>query len=105
MSLTAQLSAYLGRLWGKPVAIEGHTDDRGDEAFNKQLSQERAQAVADYIVKRGVNAKRIKAIGYGEEKPVADNESSAGRAKNRRVEFTIRGLPPSDDSGGAKGPR
>ncbi len=85
--------------------IEGHTDDRGDEAFNKQLSQERAQAVADYIIKRGVAAKRIKAIGYGEEKPVADNESSAGRAKNRRVEFTIRGLPPADDSGSGKGPR
>jgi OOP family OmpA-OmpF porin len=78
------------------LEIEGHTDDRGDEKLNKELSQGRAQSVADYLVGKGVDRNRITPFGYGEERPIADNNTSEGRAKNRRVEFTIRGLPPED---------
>ena len=71
------------------VRIEGHTDDRGDDAKNKTLSQERADSVMAYLVGKGVEAGRLEAIGYGEEKPVASNASKKGQAANRRVEFNL----------------
>lgn len=77
------------------IDIEGHTDDRGDDDYNKKLSQKRAEAVGKYLANRGVEESRLNPIGYGEEQPIADNETKDGRAKNRRVEFTIRGLPKS----------
>jgi outer membrane protein OmpA-like peptidoglycan-associated protein len=73
------------------VRAEGHTDNQGDDAYNKDLSQRRANAVRAYLVKRGIAAERLDAVGYGEEQPKADNETKAGRAANRRVEFTIIG--------------
>ncbi|TNE85433.1 MAG: OmpA family protein [Deltaproteobacteria bacterium] len=73
----------------KKVEIAGHTDDRGDDEANLKLSQERAQAVVDYLVGKGVDAGRLEAKGYGETKPIADNKKSTGRAENRRVEFSI----------------
>jgi outer membrane protein W len=66
----------------------GHTDSVGDDAYNLKLSERRAQAVVDYLASKGVAAGRIKAIGMGESKPIADNATEAGRAENRRV--TIR---------------
>jgi OOP family OmpA-OmpF porin len=66
----------------------GHTDSVGDEAYNMKLSERRAQAVVDYLASKGVAQGRIKAIGMGESKPIATNETEAGRAENRRV--TIR---------------
>ena len=66
----------------------GHTDSVGDEAYNEKLSERRAQAVVDYLAAKGVAKGRIKAIGMGEAKPIATNETEAGRAENRRV--TIR---------------
>ncbi|HET6612514.1 MAG TPA: OmpA family protein, partial [Kofleriaceae bacterium] len=71
------------------VRIEGHTDDIGDEALNKSLSEERAASVRDALVERGVSEDRIEVRGYGESHPVAPNTTRAGRAKNRRVEFVI----------------
>lgn len=69
------------------VAIEGHTDYIGTNAYNQKLSQRRADAVKKYMVEKGgIDAKRLKAIGYGEEKPIADNKTKEGRAQNRRVE-------------------
>ncbi|HQN01720.1 MAG TPA: OmpA family protein [Candidatus Hydrogenedentes bacterium] len=69
------------------VVIEGHTDSVGSNAYNKKLSQRRADAVKTYMVKKGgIDAKRLKAVGYGEEKPIADNKTKEGKAKNRRVE-------------------
>lgn len=69
--------------------IDGHTDAVGDDARNLDLSQRRADAVKKYLVDNGINASRLTAEGYGEAMPVADNKTSAGRAKNRRVEFKV----------------
>ncbi|WP_185230812.1 OmpA family protein [Teredinibacter franksiae] len=72
------------------VEIKGHTDDRGAATYNKQLSQKRAQAVADILVdKYSIDASRITAKGYGEEQPVASNDTAAGRVANRRVEGVV----------------
>jgi OOP family OmpA-OmpF porin len=72
------------------LTIEGHTDNVGKAAYNKKLSQQRADAVKNYMVKKGgVDAGRLKSIGYGQEKPVASNKTKAGRAKNRRVEAAV----------------
>ncbi len=69
------------------VTIEGHTDNVGDAAKNLELSQQRAQAVADYLTKNGIDSERLTAAGFGGTRPVASNETPEGRAKNRRVEF------------------
>ena len=76
---------------GIRIRIEGHTDSSGAAEYNRTLSQDRANAVRDYLVKKGIAAERLEAMGYGEDKPVASNASSQGRATNRRVEFTIVG--------------
>ncbi len=70
------------------VRVEGHTDSRGDSAYNLDLSQRRANAVRDYLLEAGVT-QDIEALGLGEEIPIADNESSEGRRINRRVEFHV----------------
>ena len=71
-----------------PLEISGHTDSRGDEAYNLDLSQRRADAVRRYlVVEGGVEESRLTATGYGETRPVADNETPEGRQKNRRIEF------------------
>ena len=70
--------------------VDGHTDDVGSEESNQVLSENRAKAVKDYLISKGVSADRLFATGYGETKPVADNKTAAGRAKNRRTEMTAR---------------
>lgn len=72
------------------VTIEGHTDSSGSAAKNKALSQKRADAVKDAIVKLGVDASRLAAVGYGASQPIADNKTAEGRAKNRRVVATAK---------------
>lgn len=69
------------------IAIEGYTDNTGSAATNKKLSQQRADAVKAYLVKKGISADRLTAKGFGIENPVADNATPEGRSKNRRVEF------------------
>jgi outer membrane protein OmpA-like peptidoglycan-associated protein len=69
------------------VWIEGHTDEVGGEGLNVELSQRRAESVRDYLVKKGVAAQRLEAIGRGRTMPVASNTTEKGRAANRRVEF------------------
>jgi outer membrane protein OmpA-like peptidoglycan-associated protein len=73
------------------VRIEGHSDGSGDKESNKNLSQQRAEAVLEYLVAHGVPAARLQAEGFGGERPVAPNDTEEGRAKNRRVEFVIVG--------------
>ncbi len=69
------------------LSIEGHTDNVGDAASNKKLSEARAKSVTAAIVASGIDAARLSAAGFGQDKPVADNRSEEGRAKNRRVEL------------------
>lgn len=74
------------------VVIEGHTDSSGSESYNQQLSERRAVAVGEVLNNAGVSARRMVIIGYGEERPVASNATSEGRAENRRVELTLEPL-------------
>ena len=69
------------------VRVEGHTDSIGTDAYNKDLSQRRANSVKEYLASKGIAESRMQAIGYGEEQPIATNETKAGRAQNRRVEL------------------
>ncbi|QCX02367.1 OmpA family protein [Aggregatimonas sangjinii] len=71
------------------VSINGHTDTIGTETYNKRLSANRAKAVADYLVKKGIPKERVSWAGHGGTKPIADNSSKSGRELNRRVEFRI----------------
>ncbi len=71
------------------LEISGHTDDRGKAAFNLELSRKRAQAVKDYLVKKGIAADRLLVKGMGSQSPIASNKSRRGRAKNRRIEFKV----------------
>jgi OOP family OmpA-OmpF porin len=73
------------------IEISGHTSDEGKRDFNMKLSEKRAQAVKAYLVKQGIDPKKVQTAGMGKTKPVADNKTGAGRAKNRRVEVEIRG--------------
>lgn len=69
------------------INVEGHTDNVGNPKSNKILSDERAKAVLESILAQGIDPKRLKAAGYGQDKPIADNNTEEGRAKNRRVEL------------------
>jgi outer membrane protein OmpA-like peptidoglycan-associated protein len=71
------------------ITIAGHTDSKGTEAYNQQLSERRAQVVKNALAGQGVNPGRLSAVGYGESRPIASNNTEAGRQLNRRVEITI----------------
>lgn len=72
------------------LQVRGHTDDVGSAATNQQLSEERAQAVVNYLISGGIDPDRLSAIGLGESEPIATNATSSGRAQNRRIEFVVR---------------
>jgi outer membrane protein OmpA-like peptidoglycan-associated protein len=71
------------------IEISGHTDSKGADTYNLNLSQGRSQSVVDYLIGQGIQSSRLQAHGYGESKPIDTNETDAGRANNRRVEFTV----------------
>jgi OmpA-OmpF porin, OOP family len=71
------------------VEIAGHTDNKGSDSYNENLSQGRSQTVVDYIISQGIESFRLTAHGYGEAKPIDTNDSEEGQANNRRVEFTV----------------
>ena len=71
------------------IEIAGHTDADGDAA-NQALSEQRAQAVTDYLIKAGLPAERFTPIGYGSSQPVAGNDTDEGKAQNRRIDFVVR---------------
>ncbi len=85
-----RLIAFLNENSDKKVELEGHTDSVGTEQYNQGLSERRTASVKDYLTKRGVDAGRISSRGFGETKPIADNKTAEGRAKNRRVEIKVR---------------
>ena len=70
--------------------IDGHTDNVGSDEINQKLSENRAIAVREYLVGKGVSASRMVSTGYGKSKPIADNKTAAGRAQNRRIEITAK---------------
>lgn len=71
------------------IEIGGHTDDVGDEATNQRISEGRANSVRNYLISKQISQERINAVGYGESKPIATNESEEGKQKNRRTEVNI----------------
>jgi outer membrane protein OmpA-like peptidoglycan-associated protein len=95
-TLTQNLQTNLAKIAGilfvykeANVIVEGHTDNTGSEAFNQSLSEKRAENVMQYLVIQGIPQSRLKAVGYGLTKPVADNATREGRQKNRRVDLVI----------------
>ena len=99
-----QIAEVLQRYPRTYVEITGHTDNRGSEASNQTLSEHRATAVRDSLVKSGVDSSRVTTHGAGELKPIATNDTATGRATNRRVDITIRpdeGL--AREQGGSQG--
>ena len=88
----SELNKLYGLLENNPkleVKIEGYTDNKGNKQNNLILSEKRAKAVVNYLISKGINKSRLKYIGYGSSKPKLNNETSKGRAANRRVEFVI----------------
>jgi len=83
------LAAYPDR----SIVVEGHTDDRGSDATNQQLSQKRAESVRSYLQQRGVPPEQMRAVGRGESQPIASNDTAEGRANNRRVEVIVEPAP------------
>ena len=71
------------------IEVQGHTDSKGNDAYNQDLSQRRVNSVVKYLASKGVTVEILKPVGYGEAKPIASNSTAAGRAKNRRVQFVI----------------
>ena len=88
-----KVAKVLNEVPGQPVGVEGHTDNvpitRSGWSDNKALSVARANAVVGYLIQQGVNSTRLMPVGYGDEKPIASNDSAASRRKNRRVEIVI----------------
>jgi len=71
------------------IELSGHTDNVGSESLNQKLSQERAEAVRQYLISKGIKADRLQAKGYGSKQPVASNDNAEGRQSNRRTEYEI----------------
>src|SRR6056297_1365434 len=86
-----ELVSFMNRKKNVRIEIAGHTDSTGEEEDNMKLSQRRADRVKQYLVKKGIDANRIEAKGYGESQPVADNRTKQGRQKNRTTEVRIIG--------------
>lgn len=99
-----RLAAILTRCSGLVVEIGGHTDSQGRESTNQRLSQGRAGAVLDALHARGVPLSRMVAQGYGESRPIADNGDEAGRAANRRIEFSDAAMSAATLGEGGSGP-
>lgn len=89
-ALLQEVAAVLAEYDKTLVVVEGHSDALGPAGFNQALSEQRALAVARSLREHGVAAPRLVAVGYGSDRPVADNDSESGRARNRRVELLVR---------------
>lgn len=87
LDILEMLTQIMKRNPGLRLEVRGHTDSTGDKAYNRKLSERRADAVIEYMVKNGVSPERLRAVGFGDAKPIAPNNTPEGRAKNRRTEF------------------
>jgi outer membrane protein OmpA-like peptidoglycan-associated protein len=87
----AKVSGILLAHPGLKIEVEGHTDSVGSDDYNQKLSEQRAAAVRDYIVQQGVDMGTVSAVGFGKTRPVASNDTPAGRQQNRRVEMVVSG--------------
>ncbi len=81
------------------LQISGHADARGNTKRNQSLSERRARVVVGYLITKGIDAGRLKAVGYGDTRPLASNDDAQNRAKNRRIEFEVTGLQSTGSSG------
>lgn len=86
-----QVAEALLQLPDRILVIEGHTDARGNDSYNFELSQQRAEAVRNYLIERGYPGEKIQVLGLGKSRPIADNATAEGRANNRRVEIVVKG--------------
>ena len=84
-----RLAAFMNENKASRVNLAGYTDNVGTEAYNQALSERRVNSVRDYVVKKGIENSRVSGQGFGESKPIADNKTAEGRAKNRRVEIKV----------------
>jgi outer membrane protein OmpA-like peptidoglycan-associated protein len=91
LPLLDNIASALKEFNKQSIIIEGHTDSDGVDLYNLQLSQKRAQAVKEYLIKHGIKENRIKAVGYGQTKPIVPNTTQENKRINRRVELKIRG--------------
>lgn len=90
----SRLAEFMAEYEERRVRVEGYTDSTGEASYNQELSERRAEAVRDALVSMGISRNRVEAKGFGEEYPVASNDTSGGRQQNRRVEIVI-----SDEEG------
>jgi outer membrane protein OmpA-like peptidoglycan-associated protein len=88
-SILIEFADYLKMSPKLKVALHGHTDNVGNPAANVELSQNRAKAVYDFLLDKGISASRLSYKGFGETKPIASNSNEEGRAKNRRTVFVV----------------
>ena len=91
----AHMAEVIVRYPDDEILVKGHTDNTGSEKYNQELSERRAKAVKNFLILKGVSARQIAAIGFGETMPVASNDTAEGRQKNRRVEIEIKPKPGS----------
>lgn len=84
-----RLVAFMNENKDKNANLSGHTDNVGSDAYNQALSERRVSSVKDYVSRKGVAGSRVSGQGFGESKPIADNKTAEGRAKNRRVEIKV----------------
>lgn len=87
--LLDQMVAIAANCPNAGISVEGHTDSQGNDDYNQNLSEQRAQAVVDYLSNNGVDVSRLSSVGYGESLPIGDNDTPEGRAANRRIEFNV----------------
>ena len=92
-AMLQEMSTVFAKYADTTIQIEGHADSIGSDSYNQNLSEERADSVRDYLVKEGVASARIRAIGYGETRPKATNDTPEGRQLNRRVEIHVKANP------------
>ena len=94
----AKVSGILLAYPGLKIQVEGHTDSVGGDEYNQKLSEQRADAVRDYLTAQGVPSNMVTSVGFGKTQPVASNDTAAGRQQNRRVELVVSGDPIGIDS-------